>query len=63
MDLNYLLHRHQISLMRATVAACAASRRAHEGFVSVYADAVARHRALSGSAIVLQPLLAGHPAG
>lgn len=37
MDLNYLLERHQTSLLRVRGASCAPSRRAHEGLADGYA--------------------------
>ncbi|WP_183111128.1 hypothetical protein [Sphingomonas sp. So64.6b] len=37
MDLNYLLSREQISLMRADVAACESSRASHTGLARGYA--------------------------
>lgn len=37
MDLNYLYHRHQVSLMMADSAACSRSRLAHLGLVAAYA--------------------------
>ena len=37
MDLNYLLHRHQVSLFNADNAACQESRRAHLSLVASYA--------------------------
>ncbi|MES1976041.1 MAG: hypothetical protein V4472_26590 [Pseudomonadota bacterium] len=37
MDLNYLLHREQISLMRAERAACGSSRASHRGLARAYA--------------------------
>ena len=37
MDLNYLYHRHQVSLFKADNAACDESRRAHLGLVAAYA--------------------------
>ncbi|PCD03566.1 hypothetical protein COC42_04155 [Sphingomonas spermidinifaciens] len=37
MDLNYLLSRHQISLMRANQSACSSSRRSHQGLAAGYA--------------------------
>ena len=40
MDLNYLLARHQTSLMRARTAACAPSRLAHHGLAAGYAARV-----------------------
>ncbi len=37
MDLNYLYHRHQVSLFNADNAACEESRRAYLGLVAAYA--------------------------
>lgn len=37
MDLNYLYHRHQVSLFNADNAACEDSRRAHLSLVASYA--------------------------
>lgn len=37
LDLNYLLSRHQISLMRAGSSACSSSRRSHQGLAAGYA--------------------------
>jgi len=37
MDLNYLLERHQTSLLRVRGASCVSSRRAHEGLADGYA--------------------------
>ncbi|WP_448664293.1 hypothetical protein ACG3SL_06350 [Sphingomonas sp. CJ20] len=37
MDLNYLLHRHQVSLMRSLAATGVEARSAHRGFVRGYA--------------------------
>jgi len=48
MDLNYLLHRHQISVMRAGAAACVPSRVAHAGLAELYAGAVSRIQERSG---------------
>ena len=36
MDLNYLLSRHQVSLMRAGAAPCVASRACHRAFAAGY---------------------------
>jgi hypothetical protein len=41
MSLNYLLHRHQVSLMRAQAAPSVDVRRAHERFAAGYADRIA----------------------
>lgn len=40
MDLNQLLHRHQISLMRAADAACAEARISHQGLATLYAKRI-----------------------
>jgi hypothetical protein len=45
MDFNYLYHRQQVSLMRADVAACAASRAAHEGLAQLYIGLIERRKA------------------
>jgi len=37
MDLNYLYHRHGVSLMLASRAACTESRTAHSGLAAGYA--------------------------
>ena len=37
MDLNYLYHRHQVSLFNADNAACEESRLAHLSLVAAYA--------------------------
>lgn len=36
MDLNQLLYRQQVSLMRADAAACAEARTAHRGLATAY---------------------------
>ena len=40
MDLNYLYHRHQVSLFMAENAACAPSRAAHSGLAAGYASRI-----------------------
>lgn len=40
MDLNFLLHRHQVSLMRASRADGAEARDAHRRLTTVYAELV-----------------------
>jgi hypothetical protein len=40
-DLNYLYHRHQVSLFRAANAASNAARRAHRGLADGYAARIA----------------------
>lgn len=57
MDLNYLLHRHQISVMRAGAASCAPSRRAHLGLADLYAEAIARLRETLGAEAWAEPAL------
>ncbi|MHA6721482.1 hypothetical protein [Sphingomonas sp. RS2018] len=37
MDLNYLLHRHQLSLMNADAAPSVEARRSHDGLARGYA--------------------------
>ena len=41
MDLNYLLKRHQISLMQANSTDCREARVAHRGIARGYADRIA----------------------
>jgi hypothetical protein len=49
MDLNYLYHRHQVSLFNAENAACEESRRAHLSLVASYAAKIERaKRSASG---------------
>lgn len=52
MDLNYLLQRHQISLMRADMAACASARAAHSGLVRGYERQIAAAREELGAALI-----------
>lgn len=40
MDLNYLLSRHQVSLMRAGASPCVAARAAHRAFAASYAGRI-----------------------
>ena len=40
MDLNYLLSRHQISLMRANGASCASARASHRALATGYAEQI-----------------------
>jgi hypothetical protein len=42
MDLNELLYRQQISLMRAASAACSEARLAHRALARGYAERIAR---------------------
>ena len=45
MDLNYLYHRQQVSLVLAERAACAPSRAAHQGLARLYGGAIAGRKA------------------
>lgn len=51
MDLNHLLFRHQVSLMRANAAACRASRAAHRALAGCYAARIAALRGEYSSGI------------
>ena len=44
MDLNYLYHRHQISLFMSEHAACEGARRAHAGLSAGYEALIERAR-------------------
>lgn len=44
MDLNYLYHRHQVSVFMALNAACSRSRSAHSGLADGYARSIAAAR-------------------
>jgi hypothetical protein len=44
MDVNYLLHRQQVSLIRAAVADSPESRAAHEGLARGYTNQVHAYR-------------------
>ena len=44
MDVNYLLHRQQVSLIRASRADSPESRAAHEGLARAYRDRVLAYR-------------------
>ena len=41
MDLNYLYHRHGVSLMMAANASCDRSRYAHRSMAAAYAERIA----------------------
>ncbi|MBN2972577.1 hypothetical protein JW805_11165 [Roseomonas aeriglobus] len=49
MDLNYLLSRHQIALMRAQSAVTIEARHSHRGMASGYADAIRSIQASLGA--------------
>lgn len=52
MDLNYLFHRHQLSLAASTDAASREARAAHRGLTIGYADRIATLRAAAGSPVL-----------
>ncbi|MFD1786774.1 hypothetical protein ACFSC3_04230 [Sphingomonas floccifaciens] len=55
MDLNYLLSRHQISLMRADAATTREARYSHTGMAHRYADAIrSAQMTLGASGAVLE---------
>lgn len=51
MDLNYLFHRHQVSLYKADNAACREARLAHAELAEAYAARICEARGL-----LLEPL-------
>lgn len=53
MDLNQLLHRHQVSLACAKAASCPEARVAHEGLAKAYAVRLEAVRVLSGATFPL----------
>ena len=57
MDLNELLHRHQISLMCAGSAQCVEARIAHQGMADLYGD---RIRAMRPAGAGTGPLIVSH---
>lgn len=57
MDLNELLHRHQVSLMCAGSAQCVEARIAHQGMADLYGD---RIRALRPAGAGDGPLIVSH---
>ncbi len=50
MDLNYLLHRHQLSLMLANGAPSCEARASHRGLATGYARRIRETRADTGAA-------------
>jgi len=44
MDINYLLHRQQVSLIRAARASSVESKTAHEGLASAYRERINSYR-------------------
>lgn len=55
MDLNQLLHRHQVSLMSANAASGAEARCAHQGLAALYADRIRALQHQLGAAAMLSP--------
>ena len=53
MSLNFLLHRHQISLMREAASASPEARVAHRGLAAGYARRIRDLCADAGAAVVL----------
>jgi hypothetical protein len=53
MDLNQLLHRHQVSLMSADAASGAEARCAHRGLAALYADRIRSLQHQLGAAAML----------
>jgi hypothetical protein len=49
MDLNYLLHRHQVSLIRADRGDSSEARHAHRGLAEGYGKRIAALRAMIGA--------------
>ncbi|MGP7794512.1 hypothetical protein [Sphingomonas sp. CLY1604] len=56
MDLNQLLSRHQISLMRSTGATSPEVRHVHHGLAAGYADQIRSVQQAYGAAFTLAPL-------
>lgn len=54
MDLNYLFHRHQVSLMRAVSAAGPEARSAHRGLAVAYAGRIRSMQHDSGAQAALR---------
>lgn len=48
MDINYLFHRHQVSVMMAAAAAGAEARHAHGQLARRYASRIVREQAQAG---------------
>jgi hypothetical protein len=55
-DLNYLLSRHQISMMRADAATTREAGLAHRAFAKEYAARIAAHQERVGAGLILQRL-------
>lgn len=57
MDLNYLLHRHQVSLMNAASTDCTEARVAHHGMAAAYASRIRALQADLGADAMLAEAL------
>jgi hypothetical protein len=55
-DVNYLLHRQQISLLQAAFASCPESRAAHEDMARAYLDQVRDYARANRQAITIRAL-------
>jgi hypothetical protein len=55
MDLNYLLSRHQVSLMRADAALCSEARYSHRALARGYADRIRELQERVGAGSMLVP--------
>jgi hypothetical protein len=51
MDLNYLYHRHQVSLFMSDNAACEESRAVHRGLARAYGAQIADARSIRPIAV------------
>jgi hypothetical protein len=56
MDLNYLLYRQQVSLMRADAAACSSSRFSHRALAKGYSDRIRTLQVALGAGVVAEPV-------
>jgi hypothetical protein len=54
MDLNYLLFRHQVSLMRAECASCPESRIAHRRLAAGYAAMIGHIQEQLGASLTVE---------
>lgn len=55
MDLNHLLHRHQVSLMQADAATCVEARRSHGLRARHYAERIRSvQKETGGAAVVME---------
>ncbi|MCW3848740.1 hypothetical protein OF829_16000 [Sphingomonas sp. LB-2] len=54
MDLNYLMHRQQVSLMRADAATCTSSRYSHRVLAEGYGDRIRTLQLELGAGVVAE---------